>query len=92
MKYTSIRCPGKKNNRECNHILGGTAIDTLANYDFKKPFDEIRYCPNCNSFWKVTIKGEDLPVFIEKTLDRVDFVPIEDIFNASICLRRRGKA
>ncbi len=89
MKYTSIRCPGKKNGRECNHILGGTAIDTLTNYNFKRPFNEIRYCPNCNSFWKVTILGESQPVFIEKTLDRVDFVPIESVFNASICLSKR---
>jgi hypothetical protein len=89
MKYVSIRCPSIKKNRACNHILGGIAIKTLENTTGSLKYCDVRYCPNCNSFWSIKIDMENPTVLFEKIKGRLDMVPIESYINASTIIAER---
>ena len=67
--YIELRCQNKtpRNHDRCGHILGGIESSFLGS--------EIRYCPSCNVFWKVTKDADSLS--FERVKGRINMVPAE---------------
>ncbi len=73
MTYLEFRCPNKPNKNtelECRAELAGPSIDSLKAHNFNEyPFEDIRYCQKCKTFWKITIRG------VEGCVAEYDLIP-----------------
>lgn len=84
-QYLKINCRGKQKNSplDCRSPLGGPSLDTLLNHDFTKaPFVDLRYCRNCRTVFKVTIKALDqIPVVEAVPKDeKIEYKSMEEVF------------
>ena len=77
--FLEVRCPNmpRRNSAQaCRGMCGGITSEILEHFDFKVPFEDIRYCGSCGGFFKVVIrkpnaipeyqvlpKGVSLPLF-----------------------------
>jgi len=95
MKYFEFRCPNRKYSEKdtpCNGQLGGFLISLLKGYNFKKPFVDIRYCPHCRTFIRITIETFNGPMKYEVLKnERIDFKRPETLFNTINVDGRRVK-
>lgn len=91
LKFVEFRCPNTPKSDSdfvCSGVLAGPEILTIALHDFKdSPYVDLRYCHKCGSFWKITIRGFDIPVSFElvrkEPSERISFVPAENLFGTS---------
>lgn len=85
MEFLEIRCRYSQKNtpKRCRSILGGPALDVIYNHDYEKSsYTEVRYCSNCRSWFKITIKSLNAIPVVEPIPEneKVNFKKPEEVF------------
>jgi len=80
LRFECPNCPSKSRSAmECRRLMGGISLNSLIDYDFNVPFVDIRHCPTCSIFWKITIKGLMYPIQYEPYDGYIDFVNLDQL-------------
>jgi hypothetical protein len=80
LRFECPNCPSESRSKmECRRLMGGISQKTIENYDFKVPFVDIRHCPTCSIFWKITIESPKHPVKYEQFDGAIPFVYFKNL-------------
>ena len=86
LRFECPNCPSAARTKmECGRLMGGVAQTTIENYDFKVPYTDVRHCPTCSMFWKITIISPKHPITYEEFKGTIPFVS----FNNLVCIDGR---
>jgi hypothetical protein len=64
-------------------------VETLKAHNWSKPFIDIRFCPKCRMYWKITIMDLDSPMLAESVAGRINFVLADNMMPAVIVKGRK---
>jgi hypothetical protein len=86
LRFECPNCPSESRSKmECRRLMGGVGREFLQHYSFVVPFFDIRHCPSCSMFWKITIKSLKHPVEYEEFKGSIPFVSFSNL----VCVNGR---
>lgn len=93
-QFIELRCKTTQGTGafECRKELGGPSVETLKAHPFDSaPWEDVRYCPACRTMWHISIASLSGTPVLTPIENRVNFVPLVDMFRQVIIKSRSGE-